>query len=177
MDDSLRILQRNFIGSRKSIPERDQREMFEYDWEMEYQTDEEDEFKLRLLSNEIMMGSFNGHQKINSMILFGVDDEIHGIGMRVSLTNSGCKKCASAEVYHLQLQMLQNKQRLKVEHWVECCCGGEKIDKIEENTYYAVKMNEAKVMDKEKDPSSPMMKKGLYGKIHKGTASEVTFSL
>jgi hypothetical protein len=165
MNDSLQTQQSKFIASRFSIPAQNQREMLEYDWEIEDQDNEEEPLKLRFLSNEIVLGIYDGRKKINSMIPFGVDDVNYGVGMRVSLTNSGCRKCASPEVYHLQLQILQGKQRLKMEHWVECCCAREGTDKLEENTYYAVKFHESRLTEGKEKVTFAQHRKHVRGHI------------
>jgi hypothetical protein len=96
----------------------------------------------------------------NSESFTEVDDEEHEAGMSVSLSDGGCDECSAPEVYHLQLQILQGKQRIKVESWVECYCdssrGHREVTKCEESMCYAVKMSTDKSTgskDKESSPS------------------------
>jgi DNA-directed RNA polymerase subunit M/transcription elongation factor TFIIS len=52
-----------------------------------------------------------------------VADKENGPGLEVKIHGRGCEECEASEVYHYQLQVLQDNVRMKVERWIECRCG------------------------------------------------------
>jgi hypothetical protein len=134
-EDLKLVLQKIAMQSKEYVPAIDQGDMLEDDWMIIDDVDE-DVMKIRFKSDTIELGSEN----YDSSDL-GIAEVKNGPGFEVTVDSGGCEECSSDEIYHFQLQVLQDDLRIKVVRWIECRCNTDdgEAEKIDPDTYYAVK--------------------------------------
>lgn len=118
-----RLVSQMHEKSNKWASVTDQNEMFQYDWKIEDDDNDDDPLLLKFASNKIRLGHYSDMVDVDVKELSG--------GCHI-INDGGCEQCSGDEVYSFDMQRtISGKVRLDVSSYVECRCGGRDDDSNE----------------------------------------------